>query len=112
MTGSALRVAAVGVGGFLPIGVLSPIGGGQFPVASGGAPCYVSGGAPGYATVYPVPDSTVPMASGINRAANGVVPSFTIADTAGSGKIDVFADKGDTVNLVIDVFGYFTDSGT
>jgi hypothetical protein len=52
------------------------------------------------------------MASGINRAANGVVPSFTIADTAGSGKIDVFADKGDTVNLVIDVFGYFTASGT
>ena len=88
----------------MPIGVLSPIGGGQFPVASGGAPCYVS--------VYPVPDSTVPVASGINWAANGIAPSFTIADTAGSGKIDVFADKGDTVNLVIDVFGYFTASGT
>ena len=72
----------------------------------------VAGGAPGYATVYPVSDSTVPVASDINWKANDVVPNFTIADTAGSGKIDVFASKGDTVNLVIDVFGYFTASGT
>ena len=72
----------------------------------------VAGAAPGYATVYPVSDSTVPVASDINWKANDVVPNFTIADTAGSGKIDVFASKGDTVNLVIDLFGYFTASGT
>ena len=90
----------------MPIGVPSPSVTADFTVLAGGAR------APGYATVYPVPDSTVPVASGINWAANGIAPSFTIADTAGSGKIDVFADKGDTVNLVIDVFGYFTATGT
>ena len=47
-----------------------------------------------------------------NWTADEAVPNFTIADTAGSGKIDAFANKGNTVNLVIDVAGYFTTSGT
>ena len=68
----------------------------------------ISGDASGYATVYPVADTTRPVASDVNWTANEVVPNFTIADTAGSGKIDVFASQGDTVNLAIDVFGYFT----
>jgi hypothetical protein len=40
--------------------------------------------------------------------ANEAVPNFTIADTAGTGKVDVFASHGAAINLVIDEFGYFT----
>jgi hypothetical protein len=35
------------------------------------------------------------------------VPNFTIADTAGTGNVDVYASHGAAVNLVIDEFGYF-----
>ncbi len=69
----------------------------------------VPGRAAGYLAVYPTSDLSVPVASDINWSANDslAVPNFTIADTAGTGNIDVYASHGTTVNLLIDAFGYF-----
>jgi len=67
----------------------------------------VSGDASGYLTVYPLSDTTNPVASDINWMANEAVPNFTIADTNGTGSVDVYASHGTAVNLVIDEFGYF-----
>ncbi|MHB1988700.1 MAG: hypothetical protein ACYCSF_12075 [Acidimicrobiales bacterium] len=74
----------------------------------------IPGAAPGYVTVYPVTDATNPVASDINWAANETpaVPNFTIADTAGTGKANVFNSHGDTINLVIDAFGYFAGTAS
>jgi len=71
----------------------------------------VSGDASGYATIYPVSDTVPPVASDLNWPSNEAVANFAVADTAGSGKVDVYASQGATVNLVIDLFGYFTASG-
>ena len=68
----------------------------------------VAGNSQGYLTVYPTSDTTVPVASNVNWIANGVVPNFTIADTAGTGDVNVYNSRGATINLVIDAFGYFT----
>jgi len=70
----------------------------------------VSGNAAGYATVYPTSDTTPPAASDLNWTANEAVPNFTIADTAGTGSVEVYASHGAPVNLVIDEFGYFVPS--
>lgn len=74
----------------------------------------VPGDAPGYLTVYPTTDTTNPTASDVNWTANEspAVPNFTIAQTNGTtGAVDVYNSHGATVNLLIDVFGYFTPSG-
>jgi hypothetical protein len=71
----------------------------------------VAGDAPGYLTVYPTSDTTNPVASDVNWVADEIVPNFTIADTAGTGNVEVYNSHGATINLVIDAFGYFTPSG-
>ena len=72
----------------------------------------VPGDAPGYATVYPTSASTNPTASDVNWTASEspAVPNFTVADTAGTGKVAVFNSHGATINLLIDAFGYFGPS--
>jgi hypothetical protein len=67
----------------------------------------VAGNASGYLTVYPTSTTTNPVASDVNWVAKEIVPNFTVADTAGTGKVAVYNSKGATVNLVVDVFGYF-----
>jgi hypothetical protein len=69
----------------------------------------VPSGTPGYLTVYPTSDTTVPVASDVNWAASGsqAVPNFTIADTAGTGNVEVYNSHGATINILIDAFGYF-----
>ena len=67
----------------------------------------VAGDAPGYLTVYPTSDTTNPVASDVNWVANGIIPNFTIADTNGTGNVEVYNSHGATINLVIDAFGYF-----
>jgi hypothetical protein len=71
----------------------------------------VAGDAPGYLTVYPGTSTTTnPVASDVNWVANEIVPNFTIADTAGTGNVEVYNSHGATINLVIDAFGYFITS--
>ena len=69
----------------------------------------VPSGASGYLTVYPESDTTVPVASDVNWAASGsqAVPNFTVADTAGTGNVEVYNSHGATINILIDAFGYF-----
>jgi hypothetical protein len=71
----------------------------------------VAGAANGFLSVYPTSDSTAPVASDVNWVAKEIVPNFTIADTAGTGNVEVYNSHGGTINLVIDAFGYFTPSG-
>ncbi len=67
----------------------------------------VAGATSGYASVYPAPAMTTqPDFSDINWVANGIVPNLTIADTNGTGSVEVYNSYG-TINLVVDVFGYF-----
>jgi hypothetical protein len=72
----------------------------------------IPGDAGGFLTVYPKSDATVPVASDVNwtESQTPAVPNFTIADTAGTGTVEVYdgpATGGANVDLVIDVFGYF-----
>jgi hypothetical protein len=71
----------------------------------------VAGNASGYLTVYPTSTTTNPVASDVNWVAKEIIPNFTVADTAGTGKVVVYNSQGATVNVVIDAFGYFTSSG-
>jgi len=67
----------------------------------------VAGASSGYLSVYPAPAMTTqPDFSDVNWVANGIVPNFTIADTNGTGSVEVYNSYG-TINLVVDVFGYF-----
>jgi hypothetical protein len=69
----------------------------------------VPGAANGYLTVYPgTSTTTVPVASDVNWiASQSPVPNFTIADTVGTGSVEVYNSHGATINLVVDAFGYF-----
>jgi hypothetical protein len=67
----------------------------------------VAGNARGYLTVYPTSAAAHPVASDVNWVAKEIVPNFTIADTAGTGSVEVYNAAGAAVNLLIDVFGYF-----
>jgi hypothetical protein len=68
----------------------------------------VSGATSGYLSIYPAPAMTTqPDFSSINWVANDIVPNFTIADTNGTGSVEVYNSYG-TVNVLADVFGYFT----
>ncbi len=72
----------------------------------------VAGDTSGYASIYPAPAMTTqPDFSDVNWVANGIVPNFTIADTNGTGSVEVYNSYG-TINLVVDVFGYFTAYAT
>ncbi|MGA3216592.1 MAG: hypothetical protein ABSD97_13015 [Acidimicrobiales bacterium] len=66
--------------------------------------------AAGYLTVYPSSDTTPPVASDVNWVANQspAVPNFTIADTAGTGSVELYASAGASINVIVDAFGYFT----
>jgi hypothetical protein len=70
----------------------------------------VAGDAPGYLTVYPTSDAAAPVASDVNWYPGGIVPNFTIADTSGTGGVEMYNSQGAPVNVVIDAFGYFTAS--
>ncbi len=66
----------------------------------------VAGATSGYLSVYPAATTTHPVASSENWVAGDIVPNFTIADTNGTGAVEVYNSYG-TINLVVDVFGYF-----
>ncbi|MHB1894952.1 MAG: beta strand repeat-containing protein [Candidatus Dormibacteria bacterium] len=72
----------------------------------------VPGNQPGYLTVYPTSTTTEPVASDVNWTASEfpAVPNYTIADTAGTGSVNVYNSHGATINLLIDAFGYFGPS--
>jgi hypothetical protein len=75
----------------------------------------IPGDANGYLTIYPGASTTTnPVASDVNWIANEspAVPNFTIADTNGTGSVEVYNSHGATINLVVDAFGYFTASTT
>jgi hypothetical protein len=63
---------------------------------------------PGFLTIYPTSDSSVPVASDINWADGMIVPNFTYLPTDGTGSFNAFNNPGGAVNLIADVFGYFT----
>jgi hypothetical protein len=70
----------------------------------------ISGDASGYLSVYPTSTTVHPLSSSINWVANSIVPNFTIADTAGTGSVEVYngpSIPAASINLLIDVFGYF-----
>ena len=71
----------------------------------------ISGNASGYLSVYPSSTTVHPVSSSVNWTANETVPNFTIADTNSTGSVEVYNSAGGTINLLIDVFGYFTASG-
>ena len=67
----------------------------------------VAGTTSGYLSVYPAADHDAPRrTSSENWVAGDIVPNFTIADTNGTGAVEVYNSYG-TINLVVDVFGYF-----
>jgi len=70
----------------------------------------VPGAAAGYLAVYPTADLSVPIASDVSWGPKEprAVPNFTVADTAGTGNVELYASHGTTINLLIDAFGYFT----
>lgn len=63
---------------------------------------------PGFLTIYPTSDSSAPVASDINWTGGMIVPNFTYLPTDGSGSFNAFNNPGGAVNLIADVFGYFT----
>ena len=69
----------------------------------------VPGATGGFITVYPTSDAGPPLAADVNWAAGtGPVPNFTLAETDGTGSVDVYdLPNASLVNLVIDDFGYF-----
>ena len=77
----------------------------------------IPGNANGFLTVYPgTSTTTVPVASDVNWTPTLLPPAtalgvanFTIADTAGTGSVEVYngPKNGATINLLIDAFGYF-----
>ncbi|MHB1773241.1 MAG: beta strand repeat-containing protein, partial [Acidimicrobiales bacterium] len=81
----------------------------------------IPGDAPGFLTVYPTSDTTNPLASDVNWVATTLSPALamgvsnaTIADTTGTGSVDIYSGPavgGGTINLVIDASGYFGPPG-
>jgi len=63
---------------------------------------------PGFLTIYPTSDSSAPVASDINWTNQMIVPNFTYLPTDGTGEFDAYNNPGGAVNLIADVFGYFT----
>ena len=74
----------------------------------------VPGNKPGYLTVYPTSATSNPVASDINWTASEApaVPNFTVADTAGTGDVNIYNGNGNgaPVDVIIDAFGYFAST--
>jgi hypothetical protein len=69
----------------------------------------VTGGtAPSYLTVWPA-GSSQPIASNVNFVAGQTVPNRVIVGVGAGGKINIYNSAG-SVNVVVDVGGWFTDS--
>lgn len=71
----------------------------------------IAGPTTGFLTIYPISDTTRPISSDVNYwVANGIVPNAAIADTSGTGQVDMYngpAVGGSPINVVIDASGYF-----
>ena len=68
----------------------------------------VSNTTSGYLSIYPAPAMTTqPNFSDINWVASDIVANFSIAPTNGTGSVEMYNSYG-TVDVVVDVFGYFT----
>jgi serine protease len=66
----------------------------------------VAGAAPGYLTVYPTTDSSPPVVGDVNFTAGTVAQDFALAPLSGAAT-EIFSSSPDSVNVVIDAFGYF-----
>ncbi len=63
-----------------------------------------------YVTVYP-DGTTRPVASNLNFTAGETIPNLVTVPVGSDGAVDFYNDAG-SVNLVADLAGYYTDSGT
>jgi hypothetical protein len=61
-------------------------------------------------TIYP-DGETRPLASNLNFSAGETIPNLVVVPVGTDGKVDFYNDDG-TVNLVADLEGYYTDSGS
>jgi hypothetical protein len=68
--------------------------------------------AAGFFTVYPTPTGILqrPLASNLNWAAGVTVPNRVIVPVGSGGKVTFYNGVG-SADLIVDVGGYFTDSG-
>jgi len=64
----------------------------------------------GYVTVFP-DGITRPVASNLNFTAGEVIPNLVTVPVGADGKVDFYNASG-SVNLVADLFGYYTTSST
>jgi hypothetical protein len=63
-----------------------------------------------YVTVYPAGVTPMPTASNVNFAANQAVPNRVTVGVGAEGRIEVYNHSG-TVNVDVDVDGYYTGAG-
>jgi hypothetical protein len=62
----------------------------------------------GYVTAYPDGQPRPAQGSNVNFTKGETIPNLVIAQVGSDGKIDLYNGSGGTVNLVGDLFGYFT----
>jgi hypothetical protein len=94
-----ITVQVTGVGGVPSTGVSAVVL--NVTAADGAQPAYV--------TVYPG-GGTAPMASNINTTApNQVVPNRVIVPVSSSGTVSIVSNQ--TIDVIVDVDGYFTSAG-
>jgi hypothetical protein len=67
----------------------------------------VAGAAPGFLTIYPASDSAPPVVGDINFIAVSVAQDFALAPLD-RGSVKIFSSSPDSVNVVIDAFGFFS----
>lgn len=67
----------------------------------------VTPGAYGNLRVFPAGDS-VPTASNVNFVAGQTIPNLVLARIGSSGRVSVYNDSAKSVQIVADLFGYFT----
>jgi hypothetical protein len=66
----------------------------------------VAGGAGGYLTIYPLNESNPPDVGDVGIMPNAIEQDFAVAPLDG-GSVKMFNSSADSVNVVIDAFGYF-----
>jgi hypothetical protein len=66
--------------------------------------------ASGHLTVFPA-GAARPLAANLNFSPGQIVPNLVVAKLGAGGKVSVFNSAGST-NIVVDVAGWFSDSGT
>ena len=66
-------------------------------------------GAAGFLTVYPTGQPR-PLAANLNWVAGQTVPNRVIAKVGAGGQVAIFNGSGGTMNVVVDVGGWFTDA--